>query len=82
MLTEQLTSTYTSPHNGEPLVPDAPNLLGDGELLWPVIDGIAYLRPRHDLREQAVALLQSGKETRGTHRTTARPGPFRAASSA
>ena len=53
---------YTSPHNGEPLVRYAPNLLDDGELLWPVVDNIAYLRPRHDLREQAVALLQTEKE--------------------
>lgn len=43
-------------------MPHAPHLLSDGELLWPVLEDIAYLRPRHDLREQVVALLQEEKE--------------------
>ena len=51
-----------SPHNGKRLTPHAPHLLSDGELLWPVLEDIAYLRPRHDLRERAVALLQEGKK--------------------
>ena len=57
------TIQLISPHNGRPLAEDAPNLLSDGELRWPVIDGIAYLRPRHELREAAVALLEEEKET-------------------
>ena len=51
-----------SPHNGKRLTPHAPYLLSDGELLWPVVEDIAYLRPRHDLRERAVALLQAEKK--------------------
>ncbi len=57
------TTCYRSPHNGEPLVPDAAHLLSDGELLWPTFDDIAYLRPQHDLRAQAVALIRQNRAT-------------------
>ena len=50
-----------SPHNGNLLTPHAPNLLSDGELRWPVVEGIAYLRPKHSVREAAVALLQKNR---------------------
>ncbi len=50
--------SLVSPHNGKPLTQCAPHLLTDGELLWPVVEGIAYLRPKAAIRENAVALLQ------------------------
>ena len=53
--------TYLSPHNGQPLVEHTSQLLSDGDLLWPVVDGIPYLRPKHELREQAVYLLEAGR---------------------
>ena len=56
-----LTLTYLSPHNGQPLVEHTSHLLSDGELLWPVVDGIPYLRPQHERREQAVYLLEAGR---------------------
>jgi SAM-dependent methyltransferase len=52
------TVELISPHNGSLLTQHAPNLLSDGELLWPVVDSIAYLRSKHSVREAAVALLQ------------------------
>ena len=53
--------TCLSPHNGQPLTEHTSHLLSDGELLWPVVDGIPYLRPQHDRREQAVYLLEAGR---------------------
>jgi hypothetical protein len=47
-----------SPDNGNSLTQHAPNLLSDGDRLWPVVDGIAYLRPKHAVREAAVRLIQ------------------------
>ena len=50
-----------SPHNGHALKPVGEHLLSDGELLWPVLDNIAYLRPKHAVRTQAVELIQTGQ---------------------
>lgn len=53
-----------SPENGEPLVYEGANLLSDGERLWPVVEGIPYLRVgRDELREEAVSHLEKGDET-------------------
>ncbi|NEB96106.1 methyltransferase domain-containing protein [Streptomyces bauhiniae] len=50
-----------SPENGAPLVPRGSGLLDDGERLWPVVEGIPWLRAgREELRERAVALLAAG----------------------
>ena len=51
-----------SPTNGRPLQEYAPNLLDDGERLWPVVDGIAYLRPKEDLRRRVVESITGGRE--------------------
>lgn len=47
-----------SPGNGRPLRPRGKYLLDDGERLWPVVDGIAYLRPNEETRRAVVTLLQ------------------------
>ncbi|AHY47684.1 Hypothetical Protein RradSPS_2401 [Rubrobacter radiotolerans] len=53
-----------SPETGRPLTLATPNLLTDGEALWPVIDGIPYLRTgRAKLRDRAVRRLSDGDRT-------------------
>ena len=47
-----------SPGNGRPLQSRGKYLLDDGDQLWPVVDGIAYLRPNEETREAVVTLLQ------------------------
>ncbi|CAH1000442.1 hypothetical protein LEM8419_01595 [Neolewinella maritima] len=49
-----------SPTNGRPLRRRKDGLLDDGERLWPVVEGIPYLRPKEDLREQVVSSLRAG----------------------
>lgn len=50
-----------SPVSGEPLRHEGPGLLSDGERLWPVIEGIPYLRSgREALREEAVSCIEDG----------------------
>ncbi|WP_420460490.1 class I SAM-dependent methyltransferase [Neolewinella sp.] len=51
-----------SPTNGRPLVPRGPQLLSDGERLWPVVEGIAYLRTKEELRRAVVEALQADRE--------------------
>ncbi len=51
-----------SPTNGRPLVPRGPHLLSDGERLWPIVEGIAYLRAREELRLAVVEALQADRE--------------------
>ncbi|GAB2919566.1 class I SAM-dependent methyltransferase [Streptomyces heilongjiangensis] len=49
----------TSPTNGETLRPVAPNLLSDGERLWPHFDDCHYLRVgREALVDEVVSLIQ------------------------
>lgn len=46
---------------GQPLLPDGPATLTDGEHRWPVVHGIPWLRAgRDDVREHAVAALDAG----------------------
>lgn len=47
-----------SPYNGEQLQAKSQFLLSDGELSWPVIDDVFYLRQNHKLREEAVFYLK------------------------
>lgn len=47
-----------SPTNGAPLRRVSEYLLDDGERLWPVVDGIPYLRPKTSVREAAVGAIQ------------------------
>ena len=46
-----------SPTNGRVLQPAGDHLLDDGERRWPVVDGIAYLRPKESLRAAAVEAI-------------------------
>ncbi|WP_116105723.1 methyltransferase domain-containing protein [Lewinella sp. IMCC34191] len=50
-----------SPLNGERLHPNADGLLDDGERLWPVVDGIPWLRPKEELRQRVIEVLQHGR---------------------
>ena len=53
---------YRSPISGEPLYPDTPQSLTDGEARWPVIDAIPYLRAGSEARAaEAVAQLDAGR---------------------
>lgn len=46
---------------GQPLLPDGPATLTDGERRWPVVHGIPWLRAgRDEVRERAVAALDAG----------------------
>lgn len=51
-----------SPTNGAPLQRISECLLDDGERRWPVVEGIAYLRPKELLRQAAVAALERNDE--------------------
>ena len=51
-----------SPTNGRPLVPQGTHLLSDGERLWPVVEGIAYLRPKEELRLAVVDALMADRQ--------------------
>lgn len=62
----KLESNLLSPHNQRKLVQESPNLLSDGEFLWPLIDGITYLRENHALRKRAVAHIQNNELNRAT----------------
>ncbi|MGB3801538.1 MAG: class I SAM-dependent methyltransferase [Lewinella sp.] len=52
--------TLYSPFNQQPLTERADGLLDDGERLWPVVDGIPWLRPKEDLRQKVVDVLRRG----------------------
>ena len=47
-----------SPFNQQELTQHSAHLLSDGEVLWPFINDIAYLRGNIDLREKAVFYIQ------------------------
>ena len=53
-----MATQLISPTNGHPLRPAGPQLLTDGERLWPLVDGIAYLR-EGPLARHAVTLLEN-----------------------
>ena len=57
---------YRSPATGRPLVPgDQPWELTDGQVAWPVVAGIPYLRANRDrLRAAALEALAGGDERR------------------
>ena len=55
--------TLRSPLSGNKLTADTPHSLGDGEMRWPVIDGIPFLRAgRDELRGRVLARLDAGDE--------------------
>lgn len=51
-----------SPTNGEPLRPAGEQFLTDGERLWPIVDGIPFLRPDEELRKKVVTDLHGWGE--------------------
>ena len=52
-----------SPLNGRSLTPVDDDLLDDGEVLWPVVEGIPFLRLGRDrLRRDAVEAINEGRK--------------------
>ena len=52
--------TLLSPRTGGPLRADGPHHLTDGEVRYPVVEGIAFLRPKEPLRACVSAALDRG----------------------